>query len=46
MIDEGKFLCNWCDELKPIEERREITDETEYVLWTGCKDCHKKKLRL
>ena len=46
MNDEGRFYCNWCGELKPIEERREVTDETEYVTWTGCKDCHKKKLRL
>jgi len=46
MTDEGRFYCNWCGQLKPIEERREIADETEYVTWTGCKYCHTKKLRL
>ena len=44
--EEGRFYCHWCGEMKPIEERREITDETEYVTWTGCLNCYKKKLRL
>ena len=44
--DEGNFLCNWCGELKPIEERRETTDETEYVTWVGCVSCATKQKQI
>ena len=43
---EGRFLCNWCDELKPIEERRQITDDTGYVTWIGCVDCASKQKQI
>jgi len=43
---EGRFYCNWCGEMKPIEERREITDETEYVTWIGCVSCATKQKQI
>jgi hypothetical protein len=44
--EEGNFLCNWCGELYPIDERREITDNSEHLIWVGCVECHKRKMRL
>ena len=44
--EEGRFYCNWCGEMKPIDELVEIVDNKEHVTWSGCRDCHKRKVRL
>ena len=44
--EEGRFYCNWCGEMKPIDERREITDKTEYVTWLGCVNCATKQKQI
>ncbi len=43
---QGRFYCNWCGEMKPIDELAEMVNDKEYVTWSGCRDCHKKKMRL
>ena len=43
---EGRFYCHWCDTMKPIDDLAEIVTDDEYVTWSGCRDCHKKKMRL
>lgn len=42
LVSEGRFYCHWCGKMHPIEERREEVDNTEFVVWIGCKDCYKK----
>ena len=44
--DEGRFYCHWCGEMKPIDELAENVTDDEYVTWSGCRDCHKKQMRL
>lgn len=45
-MSESKSYCKWCDNMVPSEDIREIVDETEFVLWVGCKLCHVRKLKI
>jgi len=39
----GRFYCQWCDKMKPIEELVEEVDENEFCTWSGCKKCHRRR---
>lgn len=45
-MSESRSYCNWCGEMVPSEDIREIVDKSEFVLWVGCKNCYDRKIEI